>query len=87
MKCAREELRSLRILKDLPDDVLDWLCEHGEQIELASGDHMFERGDDADALWIVIKGVIQGFEEIGGQWLLVATTRQERSPGCYPFRG
>ena len=85
MKCTREELRPLRILKDLPDEVLDWLCEHGEQIELASGDHMFERGDDADALWIVIEGVIQGFEEIGGQWLLVATTPAGEVTGMLPF--
>ena len=47
--------------------------------------HMFERGDDADALWIVIEGVIQGFEEIGGQWLLVATTSVGEVTGMLPF--
>ena len=85
MKCTREELCSLEILKDLPDDVLDWLCEHGESIELGSGDHMFERGEPADALWIVLEGVIQGFEEIGGQWLLVATTPAGDVTGMLPF--
>ena len=75
----------LEILKDLPDDVLDWLCEHGESIELGAGDHMFERGEPADALWIVLEGVIQGFEEIGGQWLLVATTPAGDVTGMLPF--
>ena len=85
MKCTKDELCSLRILQDLPDEFLDWLCEHGESIDLDAGDHMFDRGQEADALWIVIDGAIQGFEEIGGQWLLVATTPAGDVTGMLPF--
>ena len=46
---------------------------------------MLERGQVADALWIVVKGVIKGFEEIGGQWLLVATTVTGQVTGMLPF--
>ena len=85
MKFTTDELRPLAILEGLPDEHLDWFCEHGERVVLAAGDHMFERGEVADALWIVVKGVIQGFEEIGGQWLLVATTLQGQVTGMLPF--
>ena len=54
MSFTRDELRPLDILEGLPDEQLDWLCEHGERITLDSGDHMFDRGQVADALWIAI---------------------------------
>ena len=85
MKYTRDELRSLTILEGLPDSELDWFCEHGERVPLGSGDRMLERGQVADALWIVVKGVIKGFEEIGGQWLLVATTVTGQVTGMLPF--
>ena len=85
MSFTRDELRPLDILEGLPDEQLDWLCEHGERITLEPGEHMFDRGQVADALWIVVNGVIQGFEEIGGQWLLVATTVTGQVTGMLPF--
>ena len=85
MSFTRDELRPLDILEGLPDEQLDWLCEHGEKITLEPGEHMFDRGQVADALWIVVNGVIQGFEEIGGQWLLVATTVTGQVTGMLPF--
>jgi signal transduction histidine kinase len=80
-----EDLRSLAILEGLPDEVLEWFCDHGTCVELDAGDHMFEPGDPADALWLVVDGTIQGFEEHGGQWLLVATTRRGEVTGMLPF--
>ncbi len=80
-----EELRPLDVLEGLSDDLLKWLCGNGERVELDTGDRMFERGQVADALWIVVRGRIQGFEEIGGQWLLVATTLFGEVTGMLPF--
>jgi signal transduction histidine kinase len=85
MRFTREDLRPLSILDGLPDETLDWFCERGERIEFRPGDHLFERGQVADALWIVVKGAIQGFEEIGGQWLLAATTERGQVTGMLPF--
>ena len=81
----REELKPLAILEGLLDEQLDWFCEHGQKLELDAGQRMFERGERADALWMVVKGVIQGFEEVGGQWLPVATTEQGSVTGMLPF--
>ena len=80
-----EELRPLAILEGLSDEQLEWFCEHGERIELAAGEHMFERGVPADAMWIVVEGTIDGFEEHSGQWLPVATTPRGEVTGMLPF--
>jgi len=84
-KLSREELRDLTILEGLPDEVLDWFRDRGERIVLDSGDRMFERGDVANALWIIVSGVVQGFEEVGGEWLLVSTNTAGQVTGMLPF--
>jgi len=85
MTFHQDELRPLAILQGLPEDVIDWLCERGERLELAPSEHMFEHGEPAEAMWLVVDGVIQGFEEHGGQWLLVATTERGEVTGMLPF--
>jgi len=85
VKFSCDELRPLAIFQGLPDSQLDWVCNRGERIELPTGSRMFERGQPASAMWVVVEGVIQGFEEIGGQWLLVATTRVGEVTGMLPF--
>jgi len=85
MKFTNDELRALAILEGLPDQVLTWLSDHGTRIELASGDRIFTRGHPADFMFIVVEGMIQRYEEIGGQWLVVATKRRGEVTGMLPF--
>jgi signal transduction histidine kinase len=80
-----EDLRPLEIFRGLTDDQLGWFCEKGQRVALRPGEHMFDRGEPATALWVVVEGVIQGFEEIGGEWLLVATTVVGEVTGMLPF--
>jgi signal transduction histidine kinase len=46
---------------------------------------MVERGDPADYMFVVVSGTIDGYEEHGGQWLVVATTRRGEVTGMLPF--
>jgi signal transduction histidine kinase len=85
MRFSTDDLVGLSILDGLPPEHLDWFCEHGEKVELVTGEHMFNRGKPADSMWIVVRGLIQGFEEHGGQWLLVATTGRGQVTGMLPF--
>jgi signal transduction histidine kinase len=73
------------LFEGLSDEELDWFCARGERVVLARGDHMFERGELATSLWIVVSGTIQGFEEVGGQLTLVATTVAGEPTGMLPF--
>src|SRR6202000_1372277 len=54
------ELRTkIEILRDLADDELDWLVEHGTLIEFAAGDVLMNEGDPADALFFMLEGEVQ----------------------------
>jgi signal transduction histidine kinase len=85
MTFTTDELRAVAILEDLPEEQLAWLADHGERIDLSPGDRVFERGQPADFMFIVVTGTIQRYEEIGGQWLPVATTRRGEVTGMLPY--
>jgi signal transduction histidine kinase len=85
MTFTADELRGVLILEGLPEETLAWLSDHGEKIELAPGDRMFARGQPADFMFVVVRGAVQRYEEIGGQSLLVATTRQGEVTGMLPY--
>ena len=80
-----DDLRPLAIFAGLPDEELAWFRDHGVEVELGRGEHMFERGQPADYMFVVVDGVIQRFEEIAGQWLVVATTARGEVTGMLPF--
>ncbi len=85
MKFTTDELSTAAILQGLPEGQLAWFSDHGDRIDLALGDRMFERGEPSDFMFIVVRGAIQRYEEIGGQWLVVATTRQGEVTGMLPY--
>ena len=85
MTLTPDELARLSIFEGIPAEQLAWLCECGEEVVLASGQRMFERGTPARWMFVVVEGVIRGFEEVGGQWLVVATTRRGEVTGMLPF--
>lgn len=85
MRFTIDELRSVAILEGLPDSQLAWFADHGDKVQLGRGDHMFERGRPADFMFIVVRGAIDGYEEVGGQVLRVATTRPGQVTGMLPF--
>jgi signal transduction histidine kinase len=85
MRFTVDELRGLEIFEGLPEDQLAWFCAHGTKIELDPGEHMFERGDPADFMYVVVNGRIDGHEEVGGEWLVVATTERGQVTGMLPF--
>jgi len=85
MTFTTDELRAVAILQGLPEESLSWLAEHGERLDLSAAERLFERGQPADFMFVVVRGTLQRYEEIGGQWLLVATTRQGEVTGMLPF--
>jgi len=52
---------------------------------LAAQDHMFKNGQPADYMFIIVTGTIQRYEEIGGQWLVVATYGPGEVTGMLPY--
>jgi len=80
-----EQLRSLDLFEGLPDSHIAWFCDKGIRIDLAKGERMFEYGQAADYMFVVVSGLIERFEKIGGQWLKVAITHAGQVTGMLPF--
>ena len=80
-----DELRDVVILRGLPEKELAWFAEHGERLDLAVGEHMFEHGQPADVMFVVVRGAIQRFERSAGQWTMVATTAAGEVTGTLPY--
>jgi signal transduction histidine kinase len=85
MTFSPAELRSADIFEGLSDAELTWFAEHGARLAIPAGEHMFERGQPADYMFVVVRGVIEGYEEVGGQLLRVATTPAGQVTGMLPF--
>ena len=82
---STDELRPLAILEGLPEHTLEWLSHRGNRIDLAPGDGLFNQGQPADLMFVIVAGKIQRYEKIGGQSLVVATTIRGGVTGMLPF--
>ncbi len=56
---SRDELRTVPVFHDLPDDQLDWFLEHATEHRLAPGDMYVRAGDPADRMVVVLEGELQ----------------------------
>ena len=56
---SKEELRTVAVFQDLPDDQLDWFLEHATESRLAPGDIYIHAGDPADRMMVVLEGELQ----------------------------
>ncbi len=59
-------LRRIGTFSDLRDEQLEWFVASGEERRLASGQVMFQEGEPADALFVVLAGEIRGRRENAG---------------------
>ena len=85
MTFTLDELRSLELFEGLPESHLMWFGEHGTRVQLAKDDRMFEHRQAADYMFLVVTGLIERFEKVGGQWLKVAVTHPGQVTGMLPF--
>ena len=56
---TREELRTVAVFHDLPDEQLDWFLEHATEVRLQPGEIYVRAGDLADKMMVVLEGELQ----------------------------
>lgn len=56
---TREELRTVAVFHDLPDDQLDWFLGHTSEARFAPGDVYVHAGEPADKMMVVLEGELQ----------------------------
>jgi signal transduction histidine kinase len=84
-RASADDLRAVPGLAGLPDDLLAWLAEKGEVVEAPPGERLFNPGDPADHMYVVLSGAIQVFTPVGGQFLLFDTFETGRISGNLPY--
>ena len=57
---TREELRTVEVFHDLPDEQLDWFLEHATEVRVQPGEIYVRAGDTADKMMVVLEGELQG---------------------------
>ncbi|KAA3439417.1 ATP-binding protein [Rufibacter hautae] len=55
---AAAELQDLAIFRQVPLEQLSWLLEHGHLQELLPGQTLFEKGDPAENMYVVLEGQV-----------------------------
>ncbi|SDK74591.1 Cyclic nucleotide-binding domain-containing protein [Catalinimonas alkaloidigena] len=80
-----DALRAVSVFEELPDDILTWFLSEARLIELAKGEFLFQEGDPADDLFVLLEGEIHLVLKIGGQAMPIGTYERGSILGVLPY--
>ncbi len=80
---TREELRTVEVFHDLPDEQLDWFLEHATEARMQPGEIYVRAGDVADKMIVVLEGELQARFEGANE--NVFTTQAGAVSGVLPY--
>ncbi len=63
----RSDLRRVPVFADLPDDQLDWFISQSQEMRLKPGESYTRQGDPADAMYVILEGLLQVKGELNGE--------------------
>ncbi len=80
---TREELRTVEVFHDLPDEQLDWFLDHATEVRIQPGEIYVRAGDVADKMIVVLEGELQARFEGANE--NVFTTHAGAVSGVLPY--
>src|SRR6516164_6444936 len=80
---TRDELRTVGVFHDLPDDQLDWFLEHATERRLAVGEVYVRPGEPADRMTVLLEGELQ--VRLEGPEETIFTTNAGTVTGVLPY--
>jgi signal transduction histidine kinase len=80
----KSELLRVPVFNDLPDDQIAWFISQSQEMHLKAGDSYARQGDPADAMFVVLEGLLQGRAERGGE-TFVFNIKAGDVTGVLPF--
>jgi signal transduction histidine kinase len=63
----RSDLRRVPVFADLPDDQIDWFISQSQEMRLKPGESYTRQGDPADAMYVILEGLLQVRGELNGE--------------------
>ena len=61
-----ELLRRVPVFEGLPDDQIAWFLSQTQELHLKAGEVYARQGDPADAMFVILEGLLQGRGEVAG---------------------
>jgi signal transduction histidine kinase len=61
------ELLRVPAFADLPEDQIQWFLSQARELHVKAGEIYARQGDPADAMFVLLEGVLQGRGELGGE--------------------
>src|SRR5579863_3367435 len=80
----KSELLRVPVFADLPDDQIAWFISQSQELHLKAGDFYLRQGDPADAMFVILEGLLQGRGELGGE-TVVFNVEPGDVTGLLPF--
>ena len=80
----KSELLRVPVFADLPDDQIAWFISHSQELHLKPGESYLRQGDPADAMFVILEGLLQGRGELGGE-TIVFNLNPGAVTGLLPF--
>jgi signal transduction histidine kinase len=80
----KSELIRVPVFADLPDDQLDWFLSQSQELNLKAGEVYAQQGTPADAMFVILAGLLQGRGERGGETFIFDLEPGEVT-GILPF--
>jgi signal transduction histidine kinase len=78
------ELRRVSVFADLPDDQIAWFLGQSQELLLKAGESYSRQGDPADAMFVILEGLLQGRGELAGD-TVTFTLNPGDVTGVLPF--
>src|SRR6202167_1561838 len=80
----KSELLRVPAFVDLPDDQIAWFISQSQELHLKAGDFYLRQGDPADAMFVILEGLLRGRGELGGETVVFNVERGDVT-GLLPF--
>ncbi|HSF89510.1 MAG TPA: ATP-binding protein [Saprospiraceae bacterium] len=75
------ELRKVICLQDLPEELLQWMLEHGEYHEYPDGSILTRTGEPIDHLWLIMEGKGMFYKDFNGRLIHYYTFENNTTTG------
>lgn len=66
-KVSAEELRTVFVLENLPDEHLHWILERGEYVEFEDGATIIKTGEEINNMWFILEGTVTFYMDMNGR--------------------
>lgn len=76
-----DDLRKVVVLHDLPEDIINWIYEKSEYIEIEEGVLFYKKDEPAEHLWLIPEGRFDFYMDVNGQEVLYYNFQNDNVTG------